>query len=42
MINISPQETAVAPNLTVRENLELAAGIYGMDRETSREKRNRC
>ncbi|NCB52005.1 MAG: ATP-binding cassette domain-containing protein [Clostridia bacterium] len=37
-INISPQETAVAPNLTVRENLELAAGIYGMDREMSREK----
>jgi len=37
-INISPQETAVAPNLTVRENLELAAGIYGLDRETSRER----
>jgi ABC-2 type transport system ATP-binding protein len=29
MINVSPQETAVAPNLTVRENLELIAGIYG-------------
>ena len=28
-INLSPQETAVAPNLTVRENLELIAGIYG-------------
>ena len=28
-INLSPQETAVAPNLTVRENLELTAGIYG-------------
>lgn len=26
----SPQETAVAPNLTVRENLELMAGIYGV------------
>lgn len=25
----SPQETAVAPNLTARENLELMAGIYG-------------
>lgn len=25
----SPQETAVAPNLTTRENLELMAGIYG-------------
>lgn len=31
LINVSPQETAVAPNLTVRENLEFIAGIYGMD-----------
>ncbi len=31
-INVSPQETAVAPNLTVRENLELICGIYGHDR----------
>ena len=31
-INLSPQETAVAPNLTVRENLELIAGIYGASR----------
>lgn len=29
IINVSPQETAVAPNLTVRENLELMARIYG-------------
>lgn len=29
IINVSPQETAVAPNLTVRENLELVAEIYG-------------
>lgn len=29
LINVSPQETAVAPNLSVRENLELIAGIYG-------------
>lgn len=28
-INISPQETAIAPNLSVRENLEFIAGIYG-------------
>lgn len=28
-INISPQETAVARNLTVRENLELIARLYG-------------
>lgn len=32
-INISPQETAVAPNLTVRENLELIARIYGCNRK---------
>ena len=31
-LNVSPQETAVAPNLTVRENLELIAGIYGASR----------
>ncbi len=30
-INISPQETAVAANLSVTENLELIAGIYGQD-----------
>lgn len=36
-INVSPQETAVAPNLTVRENLELIAGIYGADRAGARE-----
>lgn len=30
IINLSPQETAVAPNLTVRENLEFMAGIYGI------------
>jgi len=29
LINVSPQETAVARNLTVRENLELIYGIYG-------------
>lgn len=29
MIGISPQDTAVAPNLTVKENLELMCGIYG-------------
>lgn len=27
--NVSPQETSIAPNLTVRENLELIAEIYG-------------
>ena len=29
LVNTSPQETAVAPYLTVRENLELIAGVYG-------------
>ena len=29
-INIPPQETAVAPNLTVAENLEFMAGVYGI------------
>ena len=28
-IGVSPQDTAVAPNLTVAENLELMAGVYG-------------
>ncbi len=31
LLAVSPQETAVAPNLTVRENLELIAGIYNSD-----------
>ncbi len=30
--DISPQETSVAPNLTVKENLEFMAQIYGMDK----------
>lgn len=33
MVNVSTQETSVAPNLTVRENLMFIAGIYGMGRE---------
>ena len=37
-IGVSPQETAVAPQLTVRENLELICGIYGFDRHTGQEK----
>jgi len=36
-INVSPQETAVAPNLTVRENLEFIARIYGSGKEQARE-----
>ena len=30
LVGVSPQETAVAPNLSVRENLELMAGVYGL------------
>jgi len=36
-INISPQETAVAGNLTVAENLELIAGLYGQDKLTAKQ-----
>lgn len=30
VLAVSPQETAVAPNLTVRENLRLMAGLHGV------------
>ena len=33
MIAVSPQETAVAPGLTVRENLALMCGVHGFARE---------
>ena len=38
IIGVSPQETAVAPNLTVKENLELICGIYGFSKEKTSEK----
>jgi len=38
IIGVSPQETAVAPNLTVRENLELMCGVHGFSREKTRQK----
>lgn len=38
LIGISPQETAVALNLTVKENLELMAGIHGFSKEKIRQK----
>ena len=31
LLNVSPQETAIAPNLTVKENLEFMAGVYQID-----------
>lgn len=34
IINISPQESAVAKNLTVRENLNLIATLYEIDNKT--------
>ncbi len=37
-IALSPQETAVAPSLTVGENLELMCGVYGMKKQAAREK----
>jgi ABC-2 type transport system ATP-binding protein len=40
VIAISPQETAIAPNLTVRENLELFAGIHGFSKEETKVKTN--
>ena len=33
LIGVSPQETAVAPNLSVKENLELICGIHGFSGE---------
>ncbi|MFT4142934.1 MAG: ABC transporter A family member [Mobilitalea sp.] len=36
--NLSPQETAIAPNLTVKENLEFIAEIYGFSKSKTREK----
>ena len=38
LIGVSPQETAVAPNLTVKENLELICGIHGFSKETTKVK----
>lgn len=36
LLNVSPQETAVAPLLSVRENLELIAAVYGADNRSAR------
>lgn len=37
-IGVSPQETAVAPGLTVRENLELICGIYEFSKDKTQQK----
>ena len=38
LIGVSPQETAVAPNLSVMENLRLMCGIHGFSKEKRDEK----
>lgn len=38
LIGVSPQETAVAPNLSVKENLELICGIHGFSKDKTAEK----
>ena len=38
LIGVSPQETAVAPNLSVKENLELICGIHGFSKEKTKQK----
>ena len=38
LIGVSPQETAVAPNLSVKENLQLMGGIYGFSKEKTQQK----
>ena len=40
LIAVSPQETAVAPGLSVRENLELICGVHGFSKEKQRDKIN--
>lgn len=37
-IGVSPQETAVAPNLSVAENLELICGVHGFSKEKTADK----
>jgi len=38
LIGVSPQETAVASNLSVKENLELICGIHGFSKEKTEAK----
>jgi len=40
LIGVAPQETAVAPNLSVKENLELICGIHGFSKEKREAKIN--
>ncbi len=38
LIAVSPQETAIAPGLSVRENLELMCGVHGFTKEMQKVK----
>jgi ABC-2 type transport system ATP-binding protein len=38
LISVSPQETAVAPGLSVQENLELICGVHGFSKDKKNEK----
>lgn len=38
LIAVSPQESAIAPALSVRENLELIAGVHGFSKEKQNKK----
>ena len=38
LLGVSPQETAVAPNLTVEENLAFVCGIHGFSKEKTKMK----
>ena len=40
IIAVSPQETAVAPNLSVEENLKLMCGVHGFDRQRAEKRTN--
>ena len=38
IISISPQETAIAPNLTIKENMEFICEIYNFSKQETEEK----
>ena len=38
IIAVSPQETAIAPGLSVRENLELMCGVHGFSKDRKKKK----
>ena len=38
IIGVSPQETAVAPNLSVKENISLICGVNGLSKEKTEKK----